>query len=126
MLPTPSKRSSSVYDNIPNLESWYATKDDEPLNQIVPCHKKRNSPLATVSFSAEPPAVYHYENMERPIHRRTSSSEHCKLYCFCYCIHIYLYAFFPLFFLKKKIVKEFLKHYTSKLSKQLSHRSQRA
>ncbi|KAI9359748.1 hypothetical protein BD770DRAFT_471590 [Pilaira anomala] len=99
MLPTPSKRSSSVYDNIPNLESWYATKYDEPSNQIVPCHKKRNSSLATVSFSAEPPAVYRYEKIERPIHRRTSSSEH---------------------------LKEFLKHYKSKLSKQLSHRSQRA
>ncbi|GAA5799197.1 hypothetical protein HPULCUR_004607 [Helicostylum pulchrum] len=95
MLPTPLKRSTSLYDNIPNLDSWYAQKHDES-NQVVPCRKKRSSPLATVSFSTEPPAVYHYETKERPVHRRSSSSDH---------------------------VKELLKHYTSKLSRQLSHRS---
>lgn len=84
MLPTPLKRSTSLYDNIPNLDSWYAQKHDES-NQVVPCRKQRSSPLATVSFSTEPPAVYHYETKERPVHRRSSSSDHGK-YIFIFLI----------------------------------------
>lgn len=87
MLPTPLKRSTSLYDNIPNLDSWYAQKHDES-NQVVPCRKKRSSPLATVSFSTEPPAVYHYETKERPVHRRSSSSDHGK--------YIFIFLFFIL------------------------------
>ncbi|KAI7869266.1 uncharacterized protein EV154DRAFT_530890 [Mucor mucedo] len=90
MLPTPVKTNTSIYDSLPNLDSWYAKKGEEP-HQIVPCHKQRTA----VSFSTAPPAVYRYQ--ERPTHhRRTSSSEH---------------------------VKDLLKHYTSKLSRQLSQRS---
>lgn len=73
MMPTQMKRNTSLYDNLPNLDSWYAKKGEEP-NQIVPCNKQR----AAVSFSTSPPAVYHYQ--ERPLknHRRSGSSEHGK------------------------------------------------
>ncbi|KAK4513465.1 uncharacterized protein ATC70_005466 [Mucor velutinosus] len=92
---------TSIYDNIPALDTWYHSKNQgtEPY-QVVPCVKQRTN-SNTVSFSTAPPAVYCYENkqkvLERPLHRRNSSSEH---------------------------VKELLKHYTSKLSRQLSNSSQ--
>lgn len=78
MLPTPVKTTNtSIYDSLPNLDSWYAKKEEERINQIVPCHKQRTA----VSFSSAPPAVYRYQ--ERPTHhRRTSSSEHGKLFNF--------------------------------------------
>ncbi|CAO3616094.1 unnamed protein product [Mucor hiemalis] len=100
MVPaTTLNRTPSLYDSIPNLDSWYECKNDQ--YKVVPCSKKRSNKAAmgSVSFSSAPPAVYHYEDKElneRPVHRRSSSSEH---------------------------VKELLKHYTSKLSRQLSHRS---
>lgn len=76
MLPTPIKRNTSLYDSLPNLDSWYEKKHDES-KQVVPCNKQRKTTCsATVSFSTAPPAVYHYQ--ERPNHRRTSSSEHGK------------------------------------------------
>ncbi|KAG2209627.1 hypothetical protein INT46_007319 [Mucor plumbeus] len=92
---------TSIYDNIPTLDTWYQSKNNqgpEPY-QVVPCVKQRTS--NTVSFSTAPPAVYCYENkeknLERPTYRRNSSSEQ---------------------------VKELLKHYTNKLSRQLSNSSQ--
>lgn len=69
-----------IYDTLPNLDSWYECKNQE-LNEpyrTVPCTKKRTT-NGCVSFSSAPPAVYHYEENnkpERPNHRRTSSSEH--------------------------------------------------
>jgi hypothetical protein len=83
--PTTLKRNPSLYDNIPSLDCWYECKNAR-LNEVVPCGvaKKRKQQIScnTVSFSAAPPAVYHYEdkheNPERPAHRRNSSSEQGK------------------------------------------------
>ncbi|CEP18864.1 hypothetical protein [Parasitella parasitica] len=94
---------TSIYDNIPTLDLWYESKNNkgpEPY-RVVPCGKQRtNSNNNTVSFSTAPPAVYCYDNKqehrERPLHRRNSSSEQ---------------------------VKELFKHYTNKLSRQLSYTS---
>ncbi|KAI8883607.1 hypothetical protein K501DRAFT_272476 [Backusella circina FSU 941] len=95
---------TSVYDNIPALESWYQHKC-EP-SPIEAARNRRRANCGTVSFSAAPPAVYQYEENEqyteensRPPHRRQSSSESVKI---------------------------FLKHYTNKLSRQLSSRSSRS
>lgn len=75
-------RTPSLYDSIPTLESWYECKNDQ--YKVVPCSKKRSNKAAmgSVSFSCAPPAVYHYEDKEqyeRPVHRRSSSSDHGKL-----------------------------------------------
>lgn len=84
MVPaTTLNRTPSLYDSIPNLDSWYECKNDQ--YKVVPCSKKRSNKAAmgSVSFSSAPPAVYHYEDKElneRPVHRRSSSSEHGKLY----------------------------------------------
>jgi len=74
---------TSIYDNIPTLDLWYQNKNQGPEPyQVVPCVKQRTN-SNTVSFSTAPPAVYCYENkqkaLERPLHRRNSSSEHGKL-----------------------------------------------
>lgn len=76
--------STSLYDSIPNLDSWYECKNIR--NEIVPCvasAKKSRNTSGCVSFSSAPPAVFHYEekieHFERPPHRRNSSSESGKV-----------------------------------------------
>jgi hypothetical protein len=84
MMPsTNTNQSSSIYDNIPYLDSWYQCKTNEPY-KVVPCTKKRKSCSNTVSFSTSPPSVYCYENSKqdkpdtRVMYRRNSSSEQGK------------------------------------------------
>ena len=116
---------TSIYDNIPTLDTWYQSKNNqgpEPY-QVVPCVKQRTS--NTVSFSTAPPAVYCYENkeknLERPTYRRNSSSEQGNFFFFFFAL-LLLNQILTFFYCN--LVKELLKHYTNKLSRQLSNSSQ--
>jgi hypothetical protein len=80
------KRNTSVYDNIPALESWYQEKCEPSPIEAARSRRKRAN-CGNVSFSAAPPAVYKYDEQQyleeiehsRPPHRRQSSSESGKL-----------------------------------------------
>ncbi|KAI8884733.1 hypothetical protein K501DRAFT_332421 [Backusella circina FSU 941] len=90
--------NKSLYDCIPNLDSWYAYKDEPTPYQTRYVSKTRrcnNKSNMGVSFSVEPPSVYHYEKEQRSSHKRQLNSES---------------------------VKVFFKRYTNKLSKQLNPR----
>ncbi|KAI8978460.1 hypothetical protein BDB01DRAFT_799971 [Pilobolus umbonatus] len=87
---------ASLYDNIPRLDSWY--KQEVVLKSTTNVlAKRRKMNGVNVSFSTVPPAIHQYQTMsykqEKPLlHRRNSSVDS---------------------------VKDFIKHYTSKISRHL-------
>ncbi|KAI8988346.1 hypothetical protein BDF20DRAFT_855228 [Mycotypha africana] len=125
--PTPTEctlrddnKSISIYDSLPILDVWYSNKHDDLDKQLKQKHqdilrrhlesqnkRRKTACIQSVSFSAEPPLVHHYEHEpsknthspsktpQRPqhSHKRSNSSSDFK---------------------------EFIRHCTSKLSRQLS------
>ncbi|KAI8994716.1 hypothetical protein BDB01DRAFT_831669 [Pilobolus umbonatus] len=94
---------TSVYDNIPSLDSWYkqsqreVVTNDTTANNTDPVAKKRKNSGVNVSFSTHPPCIYRYDttgykSKKSSLHRRDGSADS---------------------------VKDFIKHYTSKISKRL-------
>jgi hypothetical protein len=71
--------NKSLYDCIPNLDSWYTYKNEPYQSRYVP-KARRCTKKGGVSFSSDPPSVYHYETEKCPSHKRQLGSESGKFF----------------------------------------------